>query len=116
MATKGYYTENIIFNDSKFMEELLNNQKKIRFSGYGASHKNGAAERAIKRLVIIERTMLIYSDLIYTKDILYNDFGQQKWNMLYGSTVGSLILSMVYNILDKVYPYMFWNQGCRSLE
>ena len=39
----GYHTDNRIFNASEFMEELLNNQQKIRFSGAGSSHQIGAA-------------------------------------------------------------------------
>ena len=41
---KVYHTD--IFNTSKFMEELLKKQQKLRFSGAGASHKNGAGSRA----------------------------------------------------------------------
>ena len=44
VAIKGYHTDNGIFNSSEFMEELLKNQKRIIFSGAGASHQNGAAE------------------------------------------------------------------------
>ena len=39
-----YHTD--IFNTSKFMEELLKNQKKYRFSGAGALHQHGAGSRA----------------------------------------------------------------------
>ena len=39
-----YYTD--MFNNSKFMEELLKKQHKLRFSGAGASHQNGAGSRA----------------------------------------------------------------------
>ena len=39
-----YHTD--IFNTSKFMEELLNNQQNLRFSWAGASHQNGAGSRA----------------------------------------------------------------------
>ena len=38
-----YHTDNGIFNTSKFMEGVLKNQQKIRFSGAGASHQNGAS-------------------------------------------------------------------------
>ena len=53
----GHHTDNGIFNTSTFMEELLKKQQKISFSGASASHKNGAAESAINKLVIMERTM-----------------------------------------------------------
>ena len=63
VVIKGYHTENGIFNASEFMEELLKNQKKIRFSGAGASHQNGSAERAIKMVITMERTILMHTAL-----------------------------------------------------
>ena len=61
MVIKGYQTYNGIFNASEFMEELLKKQQKINFSGAGASHQNGSAERAIKTVVTMARTMLIHA-------------------------------------------------------
>ena len=55
------------------MEELLNNQQKIRFSGAGASHQNGAAEHAIKKVVITARSMLIHAALRCPEDTLSSD-------------------------------------------
>ena len=43
VVIKGYHTDIGIFNYSEFMEYLLKKQQKIRFSGAGASHQNGAA-------------------------------------------------------------------------
>ena len=43
LVIKVYHTDNGNFNASEFMEDLLNKQRKIRFSGAGASHQNGAA-------------------------------------------------------------------------
>ena len=63
MVIKGYNTDNGIFNSSEFMEELLKKQQKIRFSGAGDSHQNGAADRAIKTVVTMERTMLMHAAL-----------------------------------------------------
>ena len=48
---KVYHTYNVIFNTSEFFEDLLNTIQKIRFSGAGASHKNGVAEHTIKMVV-----------------------------------------------------------------
>ena len=39
-----YHTD--ISNTSKFMEELLKKQQKLRISADGASHQNGAGSRA----------------------------------------------------------------------
>ena len=55
------------------MEEMLKNQKKIRFSGAGATHKNGAAEHAIKMLVNMASTMLMHAALRCTEDTLSTD-------------------------------------------
>ena len=66
LVIKGYHTDNGIFNPSDIMEDLLKKQKNVRFSGDRASHKNGTAERTIKMIVTMARTMLmpaIYSDL-----------------------------------------------------
>ena len=73
MVIKGYHTDNGIFNSSDFMEELLKNQQKIRFSGAGASHQNGATERAIKTVVTMANTMLINAALRCPEDTLSTD-------------------------------------------
>ena len=51
----------------------MENQKKIRFSGSGASHKNGSSEFSIKKVGTMVRTMIINDVLICTKDTFYND-------------------------------------------
>ena len=70
---KGYHTYNGIFNFSDFMEELLKNQKKIRFSGDDASHQNGAAEHAIKTVVTMARTMLMQAAIKFPEYTLSTD-------------------------------------------
>ena len=50
------------------MKELLKKQKKITFSGAGASHQNGAAERTIKTVVTMARTMLMHAVLRCPED------------------------------------------------
>ena len=61
------------------MEDLLKNQQKIRFSGAGVSHQNGAAERT----VTMESAIVMQAGVIYHKDKLSIYFGQQKCNILY---------------------------------
>ena len=111
-----YHTDNGIFNTSNFMEDLLKKQQKIRFSGASASHQNGASERVIKTVENMASAILMKAWMIFHKDTSSIDFGQRKWTMMYGSKVGSLIYSMVYKLLGKFEPYMFWSQGFRSLE
>ena len=73
VVIKGYHTDNGIVNASEFMDELLKNQQKIRFSGAGASYQNGAAERAIKTVVTMARTMLMHAAPRCPEDTLYTD-------------------------------------------
>ena len=73
VVIKGYHTDNGIFNSSEFMEELLKNEQQIRFSGAGASHQNGAAERTIKTVVTMARTMLMHAVLTCPEDTLSTD-------------------------------------------
>ena len=68
MAIKGYHTGNGIFNGSEFMENLLNNQKNMRFSGAGASHQNGSKDCAINTVVTMERNVLMHAALICSED------------------------------------------------
>ena len=63
VVIKGYHTDNGIFNSSAFMEELLKKQQKLRFSGAGASHQNGTAERVINTVFTMTRTMLMHASL-----------------------------------------------------
>ena len=86
-----YHTDNGIFNTSKFMEDILNNQKKIRFSGAGASHKNGSSERTINVVATMESAILMKYRMICHKDTLSTNFGQRKWTIIYGYKVGPLI-------------------------
>ena len=55
------------------MEDLLKKQQKIKFSGSGASHQNGSAERAIQVVVTTERIMLMHSALRCPEDSLSTD-------------------------------------------
>ena len=70
---KEYHTDNGIFNSSDFMEELLEKQQNIRFSRAGTSHKNGAAERAIKTLVTMASTTMMHAVFRCPKDTLYTN-------------------------------------------
>ena len=83
LVIKGYHTDNGIFNASDFMEDMLNNQKKIKFRRAGASYQNGAAERAIKTLVTMSRTMLMHAVLRFPEDTLYTGI----WPMAMDHTV-----------------------------
>ena len=63
VTIQSYHSDNGIFNSTDFMEHLNARNQTIRFSGAGAAHQNGIAERAIKTMVNMARTMLIHADL-----------------------------------------------------
>ena len=69
----GYHTDNGIFGDSEFKEELLKNQQKISFSGAGASHQNESAERSINTVVTMESTMLMHTVIRCPEDTFPTD-------------------------------------------
>ena len=78
VAIEVYHTDNGVFNNSYFMEDIFKNHQKIRFSWDGDSHQNGAAERTTNMVVTMASTMLMYAGLICPKYILSTDFGQCK--------------------------------------
>ena len=67
-------------------------------------------------VVTMEITMLMHTALICPKDTFPTEFGQWKWTIIYGYTVGFLIYSMVYKLLGNFEPNIFWSKSCRSLE
>ena len=54
----------------------MKKQRKIRFSGAGASYENGAAERAIKTVVTMARTILMHAALRCPEDTFPTDLWQ----------------------------------------
>ena len=61
VVIQSYHTDNGVFKSDKFVTELLKNQQTIRFSGSGAAHQNGVAERAILNVVNMARTMMLHA-------------------------------------------------------
>ena len=55
------------------MKERLKKQKKIKFSRTDTSHKNEAAELAIKMVVTMSRTFLIHAALRCPEDTFYTN-------------------------------------------
>ena len=73
VVIKGKHTNNGILDNPDFMGNILKKQQEVRFSGDGASHQNGAAERAINMVVITERTMLMHAVLRFPEYTLSTD-------------------------------------------
>jgi hypothetical protein len=57
---KSFRADNTPFNAAEFKNDLENKGQTISFSGVGAHHQNGAAERAIKTITSWARTMMLH--------------------------------------------------------
>ena len=75
---KVYHTDNGIFNISKFMDDTLKNQQKIRFSGARTTHQNGVAERTINMAVTTESAILMQAGMICHKEKLSTDLANRN--------------------------------------
>ena len=51
VKVQAYHTDNGVFQANDFLQELMKEKKDISFSGVGAAHQNGTAERAIRTIV-----------------------------------------------------------------
>ena len=58
---KGYRADNVPFNSREFIHDLEILNQTISFSGTGAHHQNGVAERAIGTITRWARTMLLHA-------------------------------------------------------
>ena len=63
VSVQAYHTDNGVFTSEEFLSKLSEDGQKIKFSGVGAAHQNGVAERAIKTIVTMARTMMIHAAL-----------------------------------------------------
>jgi GAG-pre-integrase domain/Zinc knuckle len=69
LFVQSYHTDNGIFSAKLFINEIENHLQKIRFSGPGAHHQNGIAERSIGTIFSIARTMMIHAAIRW-KDVI----------------------------------------------
>ena len=63
VQVKAYRTDNGIFSKEDFMEEIKAEGQRITFSGVGAHHMNGVAERSMRTTITKSRTMMLHSML-----------------------------------------------------
>jgi hypothetical protein len=60
---QAYHSDNGVFTSKSFLEELVRTNQTIRFSGAGAGHQGGVAERSIRTIVTMARTMMLHAAL-----------------------------------------------------
>ena len=58
---KSYHGDNGIFKSSEFQDALTKLEQQLKFSGVGAHHQNGVAERSIRTVTEKARTMMQHS-------------------------------------------------------
>ena len=58
-----YRTDNGTFTAKSFIQHIEDNSQKLTFSGAGAQHQNGVAERAIKTVCEAARTIMLHAAL-----------------------------------------------------
>ena len=58
-----YHTDNGVFTSKGFIDALIEKDQHIRFSGSGAAHQKGVAERGIQTVIQMACTMLIQYDM-----------------------------------------------------
>jgi len=75
----GCHTDNGTFASEAFMEELVQTKQAIHFSGIGAAHQNGVAERGIKTTAQMARTSMIHS-AVRAPDLVAQDLWPMAMN------------------------------------
>ena len=63
VQVKAYRADNGMFSKEDFMEEIKAEGQRITFSGVGAHHMNGVAERSMRTTITKSRTMMPHSML-----------------------------------------------------
>jgi hypothetical protein len=65
VSLKKFHADNVPFNSQEFRRNLELHGQPIAFSGTGAHHQNGVAERAIQTVTRWARAMLLHSTLLW---------------------------------------------------
>jgi len=62
---KSYLTDNTPFGSSEFLADIEAKGQVINFSGVGAHHQNGVAERSIQTITKLARAMMLHATLMW---------------------------------------------------
>ena len=63
VSIKTYHADNMPFGNGEFIRSIEDSGQSIKFSGVGAHHQNGVAERAIQTVSSWARTMLLHATI-----------------------------------------------------
>jgi hypothetical protein len=62
ITVRHYHADNGIFRASKWVEQCMQQQQRLTFAGVNAHHSNGLAERRIRSLQDLARSMLLHAN------------------------------------------------------
>jgi hypothetical protein len=88
ISIKSYRGDNGVFKTKEFEKDLLARNQSIKFSGVGAHHQNGIAERAIRTISECARTMLLHAAIHWPQAVSLDlwpfavDYAVYIWNRL----------------------------------
>jgi hypothetical protein len=60
VKVNGYLADNVLFNSLELKIDLLSKGKSLELYGVGAHLQNGVAERAVKTILLLARSMLLH--------------------------------------------------------
>ncbi len=64
-----YRADNGRYADKDFMEDVARCNQRISFCGVGAHHQNAIAERGIKELTLVARTLLLHANRLWPEHV-----------------------------------------------
>ena len=67
VKVKQYHTDNGVFTAQSFVDQVHRMEQQLTFSGIGAHHQNGVAERAIGTVSRRARTQLLHAQLRWSE-------------------------------------------------
>ena len=85
---KNYRGDNGVFKTKEFINDLEQRRQTIRYSGVGAHHQNGIAERAIRTISESARAMLLHAAIHWPQQVNLDlwpfamDYAVYLWNRM----------------------------------
>lgn len=69
VSLRHFQCDNGVFRSDEFKQAIQRANQSLSFSGVGAHHQNGVAERAIKTIMELARSMLLHAALMWSDPI-----------------------------------------------
>ena len=118
VIVSSYRADNGRFSDSDFMRHCEENNQAITFCGVGAHHQNGIAERHIRTLTDIARTILLHGMKMWPEAISLSfwpfalKYASDRHNKLAIDSLGYTPLERFSRTRSQIVPERFHTWGC----